>query len=1694
MSACPNKSLQDWNDLVDKLGVNKAYFTFIKNGNTVPYLQNRESNRFVWDVENNYKLITWSKVGNVNVKKYKGFDRDTTQKLIEEIRNTYVGEYSIKRIAPDDHGEFGIKITGMPLLKTEYEQFEQEISDDKKNTASAYENFKLYKEFKLREEEANEHILPIDSDLDIYNDQEQRISTKETPDIKQQIEVLSKVMPYIKNIVEDRSIDSIAMLEAGGETIRVNPDKLKSDTLGHEYGHLLIDLRGGLSDLFIQQGIEQLKGSKLWVKVQNAYTELIGTDQLGKEVLAQAIGEEVASIFEDDATQNKFSSWLLRLFKWLSTRVGITKSNAKELARQLTGKEKLDETKLIYNSVNYIQEQRETIQDNKPETIVNAIKNLSNQFTFVKEGHKYLFGTEEFKPVSTLMNEFGYGIKKEDENDRIIRAQKIGTTIHANAESISNGVETIVEANTGYELTVKAHDSLKNILHTTFGEKYTLLNEVVIGDPIAKIAGTADTIAIDNDGNVHIFDYKTATADKGGFKYYNKGYQGARSKREVNTMQLSLYKEILTKTLGIKVKSLNIIPLVVDVNKFDKITNISLDYTLAEDGIVKLDYMKDARKMYRTQIITAKKETGKIDENDISDADIKSRQEALITTKLELSTLSELEQLRERAEDIMSTSLRTMRHKGNEAVQKHLQTVYEDIIKADTVENALMQFTTNTITYINSAYEEYLKLKEDEKNGNKNAFSITRIGNWHTNFAAYDILDDISKYLMDKGNLKDGSTTFKMVNAINFAINKKNVLRDLYKTKGEELITDTLTRYSTNLIIERRENLKREWLTLPKDKQKEISMDDYAENYLKVNMEDIITQTKALIKKEMQVASSDINYLQRWLDTILDTSDVLMAATIKRIIIADRKAREKSNWFKINLVNTLRELENKFDYSHYAGKIESLYDFMLEKNKDGKYSGSIVSKFSSELMDEYNTILKQTETLDRNTRTLKRNEWKEENMPLDKQARAEAFSIFVNGLVDNGTMSEDELSLYWANEELPFKFKSNLIKIINSEAANAIEQWNSVNSFTFRNPSRKWVNRQWFDLQTILKDENDPRTKMYNLIKTMLDELDRELPFNKRLYNKLPYVTKSMLEQFQSGKTAKEIVEEGFAKTFKKHSDDIEKGEITDAQGNPIDFIPVHYNRTDSFDPEKQSYDLSTIYWLWNRMANNYVEKSEVQPEAELVKVIAENRQYMVLDSKGNPINKIMDYAKSKELTKSGSKALIVDQYSDFLSMVLYGKTKVDEGDINVFGYKIDKAKALDSIGKYSAYNLLGLNVIQGISNVNYGELQQIIEGAVGEYFTLGDLKTATNEYTKQLIGNNSILSDIGERVKHNKINALNEMFDVLNEYEGGEFRRNSKFSNLMLSDALFFTAHAGEHFMQSRAMMALLMRVKAIDKTGNVIGNMYEMYDIEKDKNGNPTGKLILDSRVDLDKSNWDNEQQILFGEKAKRVLARIHGEYSILGKSAIQKYALGRLGIMFRKFIVPGIKKRWEKKKVNELLGDYTEGSYREFGLYIKKLAESVKAMQISIANDHWDQLLPREKANIKRAIAEVMAMTMFAVLGTIFLNLKGDDDDDDVYKRMLGIAAFTAFRSKSELAFYFNPVEAMNILRSPAASISMLENIIKMLSSMLPPDFDGFDIYERGSWKGSYKITKKAVNLLPAYRQYYRVRDVEDLLNML
>jgi hypothetical protein len=280
---------------------------------------------------------------------------------------------------------------------------------------------------------------------------------------------------------------------------------------------------------------------------------------------------------------------------------------------------------------------------------------------------------------------------------------------------------------------------------------------------------------------------------------------------------------------------------------------------------------------------------------------------------------------------------------------------------------------------------------------------------------------------------------------------------------------------------------------------------------------------------------------------------------------------------------------------------------------------------------------------------------------------------------------------------------------------------------------------------------------------------------------------------------------------------------------------------------------------------------------------------------------------------------------------------------------------------------------------------------------------------------------------------------------------------------------------------MAMLNNIEAKDKDGNVIGTMLDMYSVNKE-----TGRLKLDDRV----ANWGADKQLMFKNKLKRKLARMHGEYSREGQSAIQQFALGRMAIMFRKFVIPGYNRRWQKQQYNNLSETYTEGAYITFGKFFTRLVKDLVTLKFELLSRE-SELQPYQVANIKRTMMEISFLIASIILGRFALKFRDDDPENE---RLWSFMAYQAFRLRSEISFYVLPSSTMQILRTPMASLTVVEDVIKLTTQLADPLISGtltFDTYERGPWKGHYKIEKTVTNMIPGYKQYFRVRDVADQL---
>lgn len=1059
--------------------------------------------------------------------------------------------------------------------------------------------------------------------------------------------------------------------------------------------------------------------------------------------------------------------------------------------------------------------------------------------------------------------------------------------------------------------------------------------------------------------------------------------------------------------------------------------------------------------------------------------------------------------------------------------------------------SSMLLFIRNAIEATSDINTRYIAAKRKRAKGDSKAFTPQMLDEWRTYLATYDILelyrdllkstkDEVDIFKTDKdlkalklllgeersslnvllGKIKnitiEGNSNIidAVLPILDKVIADKEYLKGLYSTEGKQLTVDFLVPYVTVVEAEYKEKAWKDYAALKPEVKENKTREQYVVDYISDRRDEIMEKTRKLISDELERGNDDVATILKHVDTILDSKDVVASALAKAWVIHKQAAQIDITEARYDFIDRIRALAKQTGRSLTAGE-EEFFSFMIEKDPSKKNVKTqyIVSATHSKLREDWADILEITSSYnfrvgsDNHLASDKekfdfRQQWLDNNAPEDKEARLKAEHDFMLELLKGKRITQEQMKGWLKNQTKSTygnrKFEEGLFEG-SEEALQELRAWRSKNFWTFREPAKMYkdLNGQWYELERIraagLKDgkQTDERILFYDFIVDYLEKADRLLPYGKRLGYRLPGMPKNFEERLRSGENIGKAAASALDFGIRKKASDVDKGELSESGKTElvneakeiIHLIPTYY--LNKIDEKDQLYDIGSLYFNFFKMAREYRSTADILPDLEMTRYFVNNRDVTRRDFRGRPLKDSLSSDKEAVLTKSGHNSNIAAMVNDFFNFEIYGKRKAEEADWNILGLEIDQAKFLDGINKYTSLSLLGLNLVAGTANVILGETMQRIEALAGEHFKPHNMRNASKTYYKHLGG---MLADVADQRPTNLISLLNDRFDTLNDYSGGRLR-NSKFKELMTTNTLFFISHTGEHYMQTRAMLALLDTIEVKDKEGKVIGTMLEMYKVNKE-----TNKIEIDERA---RDFWTADKEALFKTKLKRILSRIHGEYSHEGMSAMQQYALGRMALLFRKFVVPGFKRRWQGKQYNELSETYTEGNYITFGRFFGKMVKDLVTLKFELLSKN-SPLTPMEIANIKRTLGEISALIGIIVLSGFAMKLK---DEDPEHERLWSFLAYQTFRLRSELAFFVMPTEAMKILRSPMASMSFLESTIKLSGQLLDPFLSGtftFDIYERGAWKGQPKIYKTLTDMTPGWKQYFRVRDISDQLN--
>lgn len=555
-----------------------------------------------------------------------------------------------------------------------------------------------------------------------------------------------------------------------------------------------------------------------------------------------------------------------------------------------------------------------------------------------------------------------------------------------------------------------------------------------------------------------------------------------------------------------------------------------------------------------------------------------------------------------------------------------------------------------------------------------------------------------------------------------------------------------------------------------------------------------------------------------------------------------------------------------------------------------------------------------------------------------------------------------------------------------------------------------------------------------------------------------------------------------------QYNDDVAMMKV-DPSGREIKMLPIYFCNFKPEDIPTVTQDCVSALMAYSAKAHEYNKLNDVVDSLELTKELLKERNIERKKAGLNVVENYKRYKKQKEKgeevdflsTPDEGKSNISQMLDDIFDMQLYGRYHKPEGVVNVFGKKIDLGKTADMLNKRTAESALSLSLTNGLSNIATGTVMMATERAAQQFFKKEDIRWANKTYFSN--APEVALEVAGKtRVKKNKLVLLGDLFDVQDEYVGDTSDMNWDRNTFgrMYGSLCQFMQNAGEHWMAYKTFLAVMHTYNVKDKDGNVI-NLYEAFEVkhyndkgeltdeDKDLGGRAVlkeGVTTMDGKV-IDK---DELRKIIYEVHARTLGINhdIHGIYNEQDANAIQKYALGRMAYMFRKWIPAAIHRRFGKVQYNMDKRVWTEGYYRTCGRFMFELyKEWIRGNKT--LSECWHSLTPEEIANVKRGMLEVAMFILVQCIASLGVGKWGDDDEEEKNSFVWREFKYQIWRLKSEIGALvpWPPTmigEIIRIFKSPMACINTSEYILSIFDLLKVWNFA--EEQKTGVWKGCNK----------------------------
>lgn len=575
------------------------------------------------------------------------------------------------------------------------------------------------------------------------------------------------------------------------------------------------------------------------------------------------------------------------------------------------------------------------------------------------------------------------------------------------------------------------------------------------------------------------------------------------------------------------------------------------------------------------------------------------------------------------------------------------------------------------------------------------------------------------------------------------------------------------------------------------------------------------------------------------------------------------------------------------------------------------------------------------------------------------------------------------------------------------------------------------------------------------------NELDALLPNGTTTLTNTIKIRKGGIERFTSlikKGDFKGLIEEAKSSYMRSFDDSYNYKGLVGLNDEEVLTLPIYYIRGESSD---LTQDVIGSLIAYADMAYNYQAMQEIINPLEIGRNwVMEERDISQTRGGRNLLGR--SKAGGRTTTSEGrvdpKKSKFGALLNDFFESKIYEKYLVDNGEIG----GVDVNKAAGILLKLGSAIQLGFNELAHLANLGTGAAMQNIEAAAGQYFNARELASADKDFFASL---GQYVGDIGQRVIHSKLALFDEMFNVKQDFRKNQ--KNRDFLNKTILGRIFgpriqfLGQDAGDFWLYNRTAIAMAKRYKLKDKHGNPISLWDALITVPINKEHPEYGhKLIIKDGVTKKDGNAFSRADIGdFERKVGNLNRHLFGVYNDEDSIAVRRTLWGRFVMQYRDWIPSQFRYRFGVMTVNQDSGERFEGYYRTTFKFLYGLRQELKDGEKNITQI-WNELDDFQKANIKRAIAEVSQLSCINFLCWA-LSTKAKDKDRAWVEKAL--RAFLV-RERTELGALTvglqMPRELVNIIKSPVAASSVIQDIVDLGTVLNPVEWT--DEIQSGDYK--------------------------------